>query len=92
MKTIRIRYCGGCNPDYDRTRLAQRIQEKLGKSYRFVVGKASLEADWTVVLHGCPTACAETDPGQTATTVHIRTPQEAEVFIHRILAGGPFLL
>ena len=84
MKTVKIRYCGGCNPDYDRTGLAERIQTALGKSCRFVVGKEAPEADWTVVLHGCPTACAETDPGQAATTIPIRSIEEGEAFIQKM--------
>lgn len=84
MITISIRYCGGCNPDYDRTRLASRIQAALERICRFVIGEDAFSADRILVIHGCPTACADVDPALSERTVHIRSSRDAAAFIRTI--------
>ena len=53
---LAIKFCGGCNPVFDRGELAQRVREGLG-----ILQWVSWEEDPDLVLiiNGCPTACAE---------------------------------
>lgn len=59
MKKIGIKYCGGCNPQIDRVRLARNIIQMLPPD--FVVTEASSREPWDigVLICGCPAACAE---------------------------------
>lgn len=57
MTKIGIKYCGGCNPKYDRVAFANRVKEQ----YRHCEVKAvnSNETfDCVVVVSGCHAACA----------------------------------
>lgn len=54
---IGVKYCGGCNPHIDRTKLVQKISELLPQ-YRFTTKQAS-PWDIGIMVCGCPTACAD---------------------------------
>jgi hypothetical protein len=55
---IGIKYCGGCNPHIDRTKLVQKISKLLPPEYIFTTLKSSLW-DIGIMVCGCPTACAD---------------------------------
>ena len=57
---IGIKYCGGCNPRYDRTNIAQRLREDLPES-EIVSAAPEREMDYVVVVCGCKSACALVD-------------------------------
>jgi hypothetical protein len=56
---IAVKYCGGCNPSYQRS----YIIEKLRRDFPgMIFGKAGLgthHADLVLVLCGCSSACAD---------------------------------
>lgn len=54
--TINIRYCGGCNPRYDRKKIVQRIQKAF--SLHTLLINSQEAADAVVILCGCSSACA----------------------------------
>lgn len=61
MKTIRsvgLKYCGGCNPRYDRVETLRRISDELGGTVRFVSPDDPGVGSVLVVM-GCETACAD---------------------------------
>ena len=53
---IGIKYCGGCNPRYDRPTLAARLKSDLPGAQVVSAGKTQ---DYVVVLCGCSSACAQ---------------------------------
>ncbi|MDL2307207.1 hypothetical protein LJC48_04160 [Desulfovibrio sp. OttesenSCG-928-C06] len=53
---IRLKYCGGCNPRYDRTALAARLGRDLPGARLTHEGEG--EFDVVAVLCGCPARCA----------------------------------
>ena len=58
MKRVGLKYCGGCNPSYDRVEYVREIQETAGKQVEWV----SLDAGgFTVILLvcGCDKQCVE---------------------------------
>ena len=82
--TISLKFCGGCNPAYDRTCVSREIQTALRDRCRFVGSGAAHEADWILIIHGCSTACADCDPAHDARTTHIRSRTDALAFIQAI--------
>jgi hypothetical protein len=58
MKLIGIKYCGGCNPQIDRTKLVQEISKQLPPEYIFTTEQSS-GWDIGIMICGCLTACAD---------------------------------
>lgn len=87
MEKIRIdiRYCGGCNPDYDRTGLVTEIKQALYDHCTFDDGVGL--ADWILMVHGCPTACASKENLPLDRCVAIRRPADACLFVEGIRTG-----
>jgi 4-hydroxybutyrate CoA-transferase len=54
---IAIKYCGGCNPRYDRSDVADRLKNDLPQAQ--IVPAGETPADYVVVLCGCRSACAQ---------------------------------
>jgi 4-hydroxybutyrate CoA-transferase len=54
---IAVKYCGGCNPRYDRPALAARLKQDL--PWAEVIAAGEQPADYVVVLCGCSSACAQ---------------------------------
>jgi hypothetical protein len=59
MKLIGIKYCGGCNPHIDRTKLVQEIKNLLPSEYVLTTAHSSNPWDLGILVCGCPTACAD---------------------------------
>lgn len=54
---INIRYCGGCNPRYDRAEIVRRLEERF-PLHTYLIN--SLEnTDAVIILCGCSAACAD---------------------------------
>jgi len=63
MKKIGIKYCGGCNPCYERTEVVQRAQSLLKDRFILSVDDAQ-DSDIMVLVSGCPRACADKNSGK----------------------------
>ena len=57
--TMRVRYCGGCNPEIDRGSLVSRFKGILQADGIQAVFCKDGEADWLLLVNGCPRACLE---------------------------------
>ena len=57
---IGVKYCGGCNPRYDRPALVARLKAELGGGVDWVSAGAAEDAplDFVLVVCGCTAACA----------------------------------
>ena len=55
---MQVKYCGGCNPRYDRVEFLQRLM-KAFPDIEFRTGAAD-QVTAGLVICGCDTACAET--------------------------------
>lgn len=82
---IRIKYCGGCNPNYDRVALVRQIEERLGDKVS-LVGAESEGIDLVLAVMGCSTACADLTPFAGQEIRIITSPADAELFIRDIEA------
>ena len=53
---LAIKFCGGCNPVFERGGLAQKVREGIA-AVQWVSWEE--EPDLVLIINGCPTACAE---------------------------------
>lgn len=54
---IGIKYCGGCNPRYQRSEQVRKLQESL-KNFEFTYNAAEV-CDLWITVSGCPSACGD---------------------------------
>jgi len=61
MLTIKVKYCGGCNPEINRVGLVESLKEEIEKKGLRVnfVGQDSENADLLLLVNGCRHACLE---------------------------------
>ena len=57
MKKVGVRYCGGCNPRYNRGGVFQKIRDRL-QDIDFEVAQEGVEYDALLVIGGCTSCCA----------------------------------
>jgi hypothetical protein len=55
---IGVKYCGGCNPSFDRIAAAEKIKERFKEEAEFV-SYSDPDAEFIIVLMGCGSACAD---------------------------------
>lgn len=55
---IGIKYCGGCNPRYDRTREVQKLKKKFPR-HTFTYTPEKIVCDVCLLVCGCQTGCAD---------------------------------
>jgi len=55
---VGIKYCGGCNPEYDRVAIVDHIKQSL-KDKIEIVRPESEDVDLILSVNGCSTACAD---------------------------------
>ncbi|MGA2936157.1 MAG: hypothetical protein ABSF52_03550 [Syntrophobacteraceae bacterium] len=59
MKRIGVRYCGGCNPQIERSRFVDELKKKLAGDLRFAIGCSREKWELGILVCGCPVACAD---------------------------------
>ncbi|SHL17510.1 hypothetical protein SAMN02745216_04754 [Desulfatibacillum alkenivorans DSM 16219] len=74
MVFVGLKYCGGCTPRYDRVEFVSRLKEKIAKHVR-LVSYDDPRAEHVLVVVGCESACAETEPFKDK-TVHLASQEE----------------
>jgi len=73
MLSIGLRYCGGCNPQVDRSRIVREIKEGLrnrGLEFCFSTDKDGI-FDLFLLINGCRHACIEEDYSLTKRSVNM---------------------
>ncbi len=71
-KKIIIKFCGGCNPRYDRVSFFEKLKIEL-KDFEFVYALAgeSQPSEHLIVLCGCPATCPDLTGLVATKTTHI---------------------
>ena len=59
-KRIRVKYCGGCNPRYERTAVTAKLRAAFPEAAVAEVPAAGPD-HFVAVICGCPVACAAHD-------------------------------
>ena len=83
MLKVGIKYCGGCNPYYDRVALVKRIERRLQGHVEFV-SAANDDVDLVIAVEGCNTACADLSSFDGKKIRIITQRQDADSFIREI--------
>jgi len=86
-ETVRVglKYCGGCNPEYDRVALARHIEESLHGKVEFVKPE-NKGVELILAVEGCSTACADLSAFQGMEIRVITNIEGAKRFIKEIRA------
>ena len=59
MKRIGVKYCGGCNPQIDRSRFVDELKKKLPGDLSLAIGGSMEKWELGILVCGCPVACAD---------------------------------
>jgi len=81
---IGVKYCGGCNPSYDRVALAKRMEKTLDKEAEFISFQAR-NLDLVLVVCGCETACVDISAFKQVPVRVIVSVLDGEVFMGGIM-------
>lgn len=73
---IGIKYCGGCNPRYDRTREVKKLMKNFPDE-TFTYHPEDEPCDVLLFVCGCQTGCAAQSDLKAQKTFPIRSPREA---------------
>lgn len=57
-KRVALKYCGGCDPEFDRPGYFARIREAAGDSIEWVT-LDEVHSGTVLLINGCSTACPE---------------------------------
>ena len=83
---IGVRYCGGCNPRYDRVALVRRL-ESFFPEVEVVAAQPGKAYPAVLVACGCTARCADLSGLEADRTVMVSAPEDVERA--RALLGRP---
>ena len=90
MKRVALKFCGGCDPDFDRGEYWERLKQAAGKRIQWV---GLEETGWGTVLllQGCTKACLERELkfSQEVRVVPLRDEGTRPEKVIKILLGEP---
>ena len=61
MMQILLKYCGGCNPDINRSKIVDEVKRGLPPDINLVSKVLSEPADLGIMMSGCPSSCLNRD-------------------------------
>jgi hypothetical protein len=82
---IGIKYCGGCNPLYDRVAAVKNLEEKLQGKALFVAAGTE-EVDLILAVQGCDRACADLSPFKGVPIQLVLTPEDESRALEHIIS------
>jgi hypothetical protein len=59
MKRIGVKFCGGCNPQIERSRFVDGLKKKLAEDLSLDIGCSRERWELGILVCGCPVACAD---------------------------------
>ena len=80
---IGLKYCGGCNPEYDRVAVKDQIEKSLQDKILFVSPESD-DKEMILAIQGCKIACADLSQFQGVKIRKITSEEDAEEFIKEI--------
>jgi len=55
---VGVKFCGGCNPRYDRGKALETIKKGLEENAEIVIAEEGVEYDFLLIIGGCTNCCA----------------------------------
>ena len=81
---IGVKYCGGCNPRYNRTKFFQTVKQGC-ENIEFQYVQPDVVYEHLLVICGCPSKCADISAIQVAgETIKVSEADRAEDIIERL--------
>jgi len=84
---VRIKYCGGCNPNYDRVALVEEMKARLSGTVEWASSDIA-PCDLVVAVQGCEIACADLTAFDGYEIQHITCPEDLYPFVERLCLKG----
>jgi hypothetical protein len=84
MLKVGIKYCGGCNPGYNRVATAEYIEHSLHGRVEFV-SLENKDINLVLAIEGCKTCCADLSPFEGKQIHFIAQIEDAGRFLQKIL-------
>lgn len=81
--TIAIKYCGGCNPRFDRVAAAAQLAAAF-PALPMENARSGAAADLLVVLCGCPARCADVSSLSAAETLWVCRSEDLQAVYDRL--------
>jgi hypothetical protein len=88
MKKIGVKYCGGCNPSYERVEIVHRAQSHLNHPFHFVHHDQP-DIDAMLLMNGCQRACALQDLNRTVTHFSVTGENDFEALMGWLKSLSP---
>ncbi len=80
---VGLKYCGGCNPEYDRVAVKNRIEKSLQDKVLFVSPESD-DKEMILAIQGCKIACADLSPFQGMKIWKVTNLEDAQKFIKEV--------
>ena len=80
---IGVKYCGGCNPRYDRQEALEEIKRAVPDAQYVGVMDEGIY-DVLLVLGGCPNCCADIEPYSFLSLISVWAPSQVNQAINAI--------
>ncbi len=84
---IGLKYCGGCNPRYDRVQAVGYLRERLQGTVE-LVSYEDPDIAGVLVVAGCPTACVDPEPFKERSVWVVTRRQGIDDFVKTIIPRG----
>ncbi|AFM24315.1 hypothetical protein [Desulfomonile tiedjei] len=59
MRSVGIKYCGGCNPQIERSEIVDRLTRLFPEDWLLERGEPADRWDIVILVCGCPVACLD---------------------------------
>ncbi len=79
---IGVKYCGGCNPNYDRGELVAKIENQLSQIVLWVDPEE--DPDLIIAVQGCPTACADLGSFDESKVIQLKDEEDLQSLIENL--------
>ena len=84
MLRVGVKYCGGCNPEYDRVALVEQIKGRLEGKVSFVPPESE-GVDIILTAQGCRTACVDLSGFRGIETWTVTGIEDGKKFVREII-------
>lgn len=82
---IGIKYCGGCNPRYDRGKLLADLKTTFNDRHVFEVAQVETVYDALIVIGGCTSCCAKHGHlSVVGETWYVKSAEDYDTLIERL--------
>lgn len=83
---VSLRFCGGCNPRFDRVKLYEDIMAEFSSIYDFELYKEDQKYDIVILINGCSSECLnKLDYNTNLVVIHDRNYNDFKSIIQSVL-------